>query len=130
MRTATKGPVHNQPILVNLKNVSLQATLGVPEGAAGVVVLAHPASSAQSNFAGQTLAEFLRSHGLATLLVNLLTFDEDRALRMKIDSKLLAERLAAVVRWVRAHEEIGQLPIGVYAPSLAAFAAFDTAAAH
>jgi len=130
MRTLTKGPVQNHPILVNLKNVAIQATLGVPADAKGLVVLLHPASAAQMDSTGQMLAESLRNNRFATVSVDLLTFDEDRALRMKIDSRLLRDRLTGVLNWVRTQEDIAHLPIGVYAPPLAAVAVFDTAAMH
>jgi putative phosphoribosyl transferase len=130
METATKGAIENHHVFVNLNNLALQAMLGIPAGAAGIVLLAHHVWSGHTSPSSQALAEVLRTNRLATLGVDLLTYEEDRALRLKINTELLSERLTGVANWVRRQDQTGHLPIELYVSSLAGVAAFNTAAAN
>jgi putative phosphoribosyl transferase len=130
METATKGVIGNHPVFVSLNDVVLQAMLDIPAGAAGIVLLAHHVWSGHTSPNSQALAGFLGTNRLATLSVDLLTYEEDRALRLKINTGLLTERLTGVANWVRRQDQTEHLPIGLYVSSLAGVAGFNTAAAN
>jgi dienelactone hydrolase len=130
METATKGTIENHPVFVSLNDVALQAMLDIPAGAAGIVLLAHHVWSGHTSPNSQALARFFRANRLATLGIDLLKYEEDRALRLKINSELLTKRLTGVANWVRRQDQTGRLPIGLCGSSLAGVAAFNTASAN
>src|SRR5919107_1265972 len=101
--------------------VMLEGTLGVPERAAGVVLFAHGSGSGRHSPRNRRVAEVLRAGGLATLLVDLLTEDEEavdahpRPLPFDID--LLAERLVGAIDWMGREEMTRSLPVGLFGAS-------------
>jgi dienelactone hydrolase len=114
-------------------DVRLDGDLAVPAGRAalGLVVFAHGSGSSRRSPRNQLVAETLRQRGLATLLFDLLTREEEiaeavtRHLRFDID--LLASRLVAAVDWVAAQPPPG-LRIGLFGASTGAAAALVAAA--
>jgi len=70
----------------------------------------------------------LRKAGLGTLLMDLLTREEDRDYETRFAITLLAERLADAVRWLRDEPSVGLLPIGLFGASTGAAAALQIAA--
>jgi dienelactone hydrolase len=72
--------------------------------------------------------------GLATLLTDLLTADEERAdavdARLRFDIDLLGERVAAVIDWLTDRPDTGRLPLGLFGASTGAAAALQAAAAR
>lgn len=111
----------------------LSATLGVPEGALGMVLFAHGSGSSRLSPRNRFVARVLREAGLGTLLLDLLTEEEEeidlvtRHLRFNI--RLLAERLVGAVDWLRRNDETRGLPIGTFGSSTGAAAALVAAAA-
>ena len=66
---------------------------------------------------------------MAPVVIDLLAFDEDRAMRFSINSGLLTKRLIGIVRWVRGQDRFRHLAVGLYAESIGAPAAIQTAVA-
>ena len=75
------------------------------------------------------VAQELRRSGLATLLLDLLTPQEDRDYEMRFDIELLTERLGDAVRFARAHALTQSLPVGLFGASTGAASALRVAAA-
>lgn len=113
--------------------VVLQGDVEIPAGARGVVVFAHGSGSSRHSPRNQMVARVLRESGLGTLLIDLLTRDEERAdsatgeWRFNID--LLARRLVAVIRWLGHQNETAGLKTGFFGASTGGGAALVAAAA-
>jgi putative phosphoribosyl transferase len=112
--------------------VELVGSLGVPEDAGGVVLFAHGSGSGRHSPRNRYVAEVLREANLATLLIDLLTPDEEEAdLRtghLRFDIGLLAQRLAGATDWLRHDPDTSSLRIGYFGASTGAGAALVAAA--
>ncbi|GAA1219954.1 phosphoribosyltransferase [Pseudonocardia alaniniphila] len=108
--------------------VRLKGCLTVPEGAAGVVVFAHGSGSSRHSPRNTYVAGVLQQAGLATLLFDLLTTEEEPRRAKVFDVELLAGRLAEVTGWVRSRPEFAGLPVGYVGASTGAAAALWAAA--
>ena len=106
--------------------------LVVPERAAGVVLFAHGSGSSRLSRRNRFVAAELQGAGLATLLLDLLTPEEEAADRatghLRFDIPFLAERLAAALDWLGAHPATAGLPAGLFGASTGAGAALVVAA--
>ena len=85
-------------------SVALEGTIAVPEGARGIVLFAHGSGSSRHSPRNRYVAEELRTAGLGTLLVDLLTPNEEvvdlRTGELRFDIGLLAERLVGAIEWL------------------------------
>jgi dienelactone hydrolase len=112
--------------------VLLQADLAIPPDAAGVVAFAHGSGSGRFSPRNRRVAELLREHGHATLLLDLLTRGEEeideRTRRLRFDIELLAGRMVSAVDWLHEHGQTRELPIGLFGASTGAAAALIAAA--
>src|SRR6266849_2466033 len=112
--------------------VRLEGNLSVPEQAQAVVLFAHGSGSSRHSPRNRHVAQVLREAGLATLLLDLLTAEEEAVdaqtahLRFNID--LLAERLVEATDWLSQNPEIAALDIGYFGASTGAAAALVAAA--
>lgn len=113
---------------------TLEATLGMPERPAGVVMFVHGSGSSRSSPRNRFVASRLQHVGFATLLLDLLTPEEaaeDRATgRLRFDVDLLAGRVLAATRWIAAQSSTSALRLGYFGASTGAAAALVAAAAE
>jgi len=103
--------------------VALAGHLSVPSGAGGLVVFAHGSGSSRLSPRNRYVAEVLGEGGLGTLLLDLLTADEEGDRAKVFDIELLAGRLADAARWVTGRPESAGLPLGLFGASTGAAAA-------
>ena len=89
---------------------AIAADLVVPAHACGLVIFAHGSGSSRHSARNRRVAEVLQRAGLATLLLDLLTADEELDRRNVFDIDLLAARLLAATRWAAAEPATGRLP--------------------
>jgi putative phosphoribosyl transferase len=121
-------------VRLSLPGVELEGSLTLPEEATGLVLFAHGSGSSRHSPRNRYVAEILQYAGLATLLMDLLTRDEDtvdqftRQFRFDID--LLADRLTGAIDWLEGQPETRELPIGLFGASTGAAAALQAAAAR
>lgn len=108
--------------------VHLVGDLTVPEDAQGLVVFAHGSGSSRLSRRNRQVASVLNEHGLATLLLDLLTPEEERDRANVFDIGLLSPRLVAATRWASAHPRTSGLPVGYFGASTGAAAALCAAA--
>ncbi len=112
----------------------LHGTFGAPDGAQGVVVFAHGSGSSRHSPRNRQVARALQDAGLATLLVDLLSAEEEtedlQTRRLRFDIALLAERLAGTAAWLGSQAEHHRRPIGYFGASTGAAAALVAAARH
>ena len=117
---------------IDLADIVLHGDLTLPAGAAGLVVFAHGSGSSRRSPRNRFVAGVINRAGLGTLLMDLLTEEEEqvdeitRELRFDID--LLGQRVAQVVQWAGDREELAELPIGLFGSSTGAAAALVAAA--
>ena len=114
--------------------IVLDADLVIPDGATGVVVFAHGSGSSRHSVRNRAVAGRLQQAALATLLLDLLTPDEEavdqRTGQHRFDVELLATRLAAAAEWVAGRPDLAELPIGYFGASTGAAGALIAAADH
>jgi putative phosphoribosyl transferase len=108
--------------------VMLEGVLELPEQPVGVVVFSHGSGSGRHSPRNRYVSQELRSAGLATLLLDLLTPEEDTDYEVRFDIDLLTERLGDAVRFVRRHAPTQALPVGLFGASTGAASALRVAA--
>ncbi len=110
----------------------LHADLTLPADATGLVVFAHGSGSSRHSPRNRYVARTLEARGLATVLADLLTEDEeavDRQLgHLRFDIARLGRRTIAIVDWLDRQQELAHLPIGLFGASTGAAAALVAAA--
>ncbi|TKA10228.1 phosphoribosyltransferase family protein [Actinacidiphila oryziradicis] len=119
-RTAKDGEV-----AVEAGSLRLDGQLTLPEQAVGIVVFAHGSGSSRHSPRNRFVATELNQAGLGTLLLDLLTEEEELDRDNVFDTGLLAARLTAATRWLRDRHN---LPIGYFGASTGAAAALSAAA--
>jgi dienelactone hydrolase len=111
--------------------VAVDGDLAVPVGATGVVLFAHGSGSSRLSPRNRYVAEVLQQARLATVLVDLLTPEEEvideRTAQLRFDIGLLGKRLVIAADWLREHDETADLPIGCFGASTGAAAALIAA---
>jgi putative phosphoribosyl transferase len=117
---------------VNVRAADLDGDLSVPGAAIGVIVFAHGSGSSRHSPRNQYVADFLRAGSLGTLLIDLLTADEQtadlRSGQLRFDIPFLAHRLIEITHWLRTQPQVAGLKIGYFGASTGAAAALVAAA--
>ena len=131
MQSASEPP-QGLPVAIPAGSVVLEGALEVSDGRRGVVLFAHGSGSSRHSPRNRFVARSLREAGLATLLIDLLTVEEERSDaatgRLRFDIRLLAGRLVGITDWLGAHPETRGLPVGYFGASTGAAAALVAAA--
>ena len=111
---------------------ALEGELTVPDGARAIVLFAHGSGSSRHSPRNRRVAETLQEAGLGTLLIDLLSDEEERLDRttgsLRFDIDLLAERLLSATDWLGADEDAASLRRGYFGASTGAAAALVAAA--
>jgi putative phosphoribosyl transferase len=125
------GPV--TPISVPLEGLVLNGDLQISDDARGLVIFVHGSGSSRFSPRNRYVAQELNKRGLATLLLDLLTDEEQKidveTMQYRFDIPLLASRSTLVAGWAQRQPEMSRLPIGLFGASTGAAAALITAAA-
>ncbi|HET7274826.1 MAG TPA: alpha/beta family hydrolase [Longimicrobiaceae bacterium] len=126
------GTYGEQAVRVPAGPVELDGDLEVPPTSTGVVLFAHGSGSSRHSVRNRRVAANLRERGLATLLIDLLTPDEekvdDRTRHLRFDIPRLAERLVGVTDWLGADPRTARLSVGYFGASTGGGAALVAAA--
>ncbi|MBD2100417.1 dienelactone hydrolase family protein [Leptolyngbya sp. FACHB-261] len=113
-------------------SVRLEGNLSIPANAIGVVLFAHGSGSGRYSPRNRFVAETLQAAGLATLLLDLLTTDEEavdsRTRALRFDIRLLRDRLIDTIDWLAQNSETHDLKIGCFGASTGAAGALMAAA--
>lgn len=121
-----------KPVRITTGPVTLDGDLAVPEGARGIVVFAHGSGSGRRSPRNRFVAETLHEGGLATLLFDLLTEQEERLERftrhLRFDIDLLAGRLLDATDWLAGQPVASSLKVGYFGASTGGGAALAAAA--
>ena len=128
------GSLKSWPVRIPVGRRHLLGDLAWPADPHGLVVFAHGSGSSRRSPRNQHVASVLGDHGYATLLLDLLTEEEERADRrtahLRFDIGLLADRLVAIIDWIRAQPDTHTIPIGLFGASTGSGAALLAAAAR
>lgn len=113
-------------------SVLLEGSLSIPTHAIGIVLFAHGSGSSRHSPRNRYVAETLQAVGLATLLIDLLTPEEDaidqRTRKLRFDIALLRDRLIGAIDWLRQNPNTQNLKIGCFGASTGAAGALMAAA--
>src|ERR1700678_1370450 len=110
-----------QTVRLPAGDVLLEGNLGLPQGAAGVVLFAHGSGSSRHSVRNRAVAASFRQAGLGTLLFDLLSEEEEdmdaQTSLLRFDIALLATRLMAALDWMGHRAETKVLPLGLFGAS-------------
>jgi putative phosphoribosyl transferase len=124
--------LHRRHVTVAAGDARLVGDLTVPRDAGGTVVFAHGSGSGRFSPRNQYVAAELVRGGLATLLMDLLTEDEEavdgRTGHLRFDIRLLSDRVMRAIDWLASDDILGALPVGCFGASTGAAAALVAAA--
>lgn len=126
--TEADPPLRDEEVQVMVGPVSVAGHLTIPEHPLGIVVFAHGSGSSRHSPRNRYVAEVLNRAGLATLLFDLLTPEEERNRANVFDIDLLARRLVDVTGWLAGQPDTAPLPVGYFGASTGAGAALAAAA--
>lgn len=119
-------------IKISVEDKVILGILQIPKNAKAIVLFAHGSGSSRLSPRNQLVAKSLNEKGIATLLMDLLTGEEeaidDRTGELRFDIGFLAKRLTAVKNWIKNNEETKDLKIGYFGASTGAAAALSAAA--
>lgn len=122
----------SETVVVPADGATLPGDLVVPQSARAVVLFAHGSGSSRHSPRNRAVAAALRESGLGTLLIDLLTEEEERrdvvTAEHRFDIALLGHRLVAAMEWLGTESATRDLPIVLFGASTGAAAALRAAA--
>jgi dienelactone hydrolase len=125
--------VEERPARIPFEGKTLEADVSIPDDAKAIVLFAHGSGSSRFSLRNRSVARNLQVAGFATLLLDLLTWEEERAeavtRHLRFDIDMLSVRLASVTNWAVAQRGLDGLPVGYFGASTGAAAAIVAAAA-
>ena len=117
-----------QDVHIALDGVSINGDLHLPDQCRAVVVFAHGSGSSRHSPRNRYVASVLQGAGLGTLLLDLLTPEEEVDRGNVFDIPLLAQRLSAATRWLKGRDDTAACRVGYFGASTGAGAALWAAA--
>jgi putative phosphoribosyl transferase len=119
-------------VMLPAGEVQLEGDLALPADARGIVVFAHGSGSSRHSPRNRQVAAALQRAGYGTLLLDLLTTQEEeidqRTRALRFDIPVLATRLGGAVDWLGGRSDTQSLPVALFGASTGAAAALVTAA--
>lgn len=132
MTTISYSRPIDRPVRIQVDGGSIEADWTMPMDAQGVVIFAHGSGSSRFSRRNRIVTRELYDRKLGSLLVDLLTSDEEHedmlTAALRFDVKLLSERLIAAATWVKGQPDSAFLPVGFFATGVGAAAALHAAA--
>jgi dienelactone hydrolase len=131
---SVRGVRAQTSVRIAVDKASLIGDLASPPDPAGLVVFVHGSGSSRFSTRNQHVARGLEQRGFATLLIDLLTPEEEaidsRTAHLRFDIDMLAGRVVAIIDWLRRSPVTSALPIGLFGASTGGGAALVAAAAR
>ena len=126
--------VGTHAIRIALGSVTVDGDLHIPARAGGLVVFAHGSGSSRFSRRNRAVAAALEGEGFGTLLLDLLTPEEEaedeRTTEHRFNIPLLGRRVVGAVEWTQDRSDLRRLPVAVFGASTGAAAALIAAAAR
>lgn len=124
--------IGHTPVIIAVDSIRLEGNLSVPTAPQGAVLFAHGSGSSRHSPRNRYVADVLNEGGLATLLIDVLTGDEQevdlQTAHLRFDIPFLAKRLEAITQWAVQYPEVAGLKLGLFGASTGAAAALVAAA--
>lgn len=117
-----------QLVRIPVEQAHIEGLLALPAVPIGLVLFAHGSGSSRHSPRNNYVARVLHAHGVGSLLLDLLTPEEDQDYRTRFDIALLTQRLRAATRWLGRQPLARPLPKGYFGASTGAAAALMAAA--
>lgn len=116
--------------LIHIRDMDteMEGMLTIPKNAKGIVLFAHGSGSSRLSPRNNFVAKEMNNKNLATMLIDLLSKEEDKTYQTRFDIDLLTQRLNVIVEWLKQNPETKNLAIGLFGASTGAAAALGTAA--
>jgi putative phosphoribosyl transferase len=115
-------------LIISVGKVEIIGNLVVPENKKAIVIFSHGSGSSRFSPRNKFVADVLNKENIATLLIDLLTPEEDEIYQNRFDIDLLAARLKSVTEYIREYTLTKALPIGYFGASTGAASALKAAA--
>ena len=119
-------------VRIRAGRVHLDGDLTIPSSATGLVVFAHGSGSSRFSRRNRSVAQVLQEGGYATLLLDLLTPEEEaidqQTREYRFDVDRLGHRVVAAIDWAASHPQLARLPVGCFGASTGAAGALIAAA--
>lgn len=132
MGRSTKSEKDPTFVEIHLGSVKLEGNLSVPEDSVGIVLFAHGSGSGRLSTRNRFVARELNQKGIATLLFDLLTREEEevdlQTAHLRFDISLLSQRLVDTTDWLLKNPKVSNLNMGYFGASTGAAAAIVAAA--
>jgi len=130
--TESTQPLENREVRIPCGDAWLHGDLVLPAGFIGLVLFVHGSGSGRHSARNRQVAHRLQQAGIATLLFDLLTAQEEQVdlhtLQHRFDIDLLTRRIQDATAWVMRQPELQQAPLGYFGASTGSAAALITAA--
>jgi putative phosphoribosyl transferase len=127
-----KIPILEHPLGQEEVTILLEANLNVPQGSEGIIIFVHGSGNGRHSQRNRSVAGKLNEDGLATLLLDLLTIEEERidnqTRQFRFDIGSLSKRLVFAIDWIMTNPVTKNLSIGLFGASTGAAAALVAAA--
>jgi putative phosphoribosyl transferase len=121
-----------ESVRLDIQGVTLAGDLHIPPRAIGLVIFAHGSGSSRFSPRNRFVADILHKHFLGTLLIDLLTPEEERvdevSRELRFNIPMLAERLVGIADWAHAQPQLAAFDIGYFGASTGGGAALIAAA--
>jgi putative phosphoribosyl transferase len=118
MNAKLKFDIEERIVTINLGNIELEGVLVIPETATGIVVISDASSTIKYSYHLRYFAHLLNQSGLATLLIHLLTKEEEmidcRSKYFRCNIRHLASRLIGITDWLKQYGITQHLQIGYF----------------
>jgi len=115
-------------VIIRADSVSLEGDLVVPSGTPGIVLFAHGSGSSRHSPRNKFVASVLNEAKIGTLLLDLLTTEEDSVYETRFDIPLLTRRLITATQWLKKETAKKEISLGYFGASTGAAAALMAAA--
>jgi putative phosphoribosyl transferase len=129
-----KNAAVHEPVRIEIESVALNGDLRVPDGAGGLVIFAHGSGSSRFSSRNRSVASALETGRFATLLLDLLTPEEEaideRTRHYRFDIERLGHRVVGACDWAQSRHDTSDLPLALFGASTGAAAALIAAAAR
>lgn len=112
---------------IKLDSVMLDGILTFEKENRGIILFVHGSGSSRFSPRNNFVAKILNQANFATLLIDLLTREEDLNYEMRFDIHLLTKRVSQIIDWIKNSKELKNLPIGLFGASTGAAAALEAA---
>jgi len=120
--------MHTERVRIQCGSIQVEGMLELPPDPVGIVLFAHGSGSSRFSPRNNYVAAALRQSRIGTLLMDLLTGEEDDNERLRFDIALLTQRLNSAVDWLQQSPNTSTLPLGLFGASTGAAAALQVAA--